>query len=294
VNTSWDDLRMFLAVAEAQSMRAASRSLGVDPATVSRRMRDMQERLGVALLERHPTGWTLTAAGQDMLKVASRAHEEFEDLDRRIIGRDEQLSGVVRITASESVMSLMPAIVADLARAHPAICLELLVSEAMVDLQDRQADVAIRFSNSPPDALVGRSVSSVSLALYAAPTYIAAAENAADLGRQRWVDLAPPLDKTGTVLWRKRHFPQATIAVRVNSSRMMEEAIAAGLGIGVLACFMGDPNPGLERIGAPLTDLTSKLWVLTHADLRRTARVRAVLDVIYEQLIARKAFFEGQ
>ena len=83
------------------------------------------------------------------------------------------------------------------------------------------------------------------------------------------------------------------MACRVNSTTLMKEALRAGFGIGIMGCFMGDPDPGLVRIGEPLPDFTRKLWILTHADLRRTARVRVVRDAIYEQLSARREFFEG-
>jgi len=153
----WNDVRLFLALARGGSVRAASSEAGVSHSTVARRIETFEKRLGVRLFDRLPSGYALTRAGEDALPVAKLVEEEMEGLRRRLTGRDQQLSGRIRLTAADFLAThfLMPAL-AEFAKRYPHIEFEIISTYVSLDLDKREADVALRFTNDPPGHLVGR------------------------------------------------------------------------------------------------------------------------------------------
>src|SRR5262245_44529520 len=163
----WDDLRFVLAVAAEGSLAGAARVLGVNHTTVLRRVNAFEERLGVRLFERLPAGYTLTTEGAELIEAARLMEDTVTSLERRLVGRDRKLAGTIRVTTTDTLAgSILPGILADFRRQHPGIALELATSNMVVSLSKRAADVAIRPAENPPEALVGRRVSSVAFALY--------------------------------------------------------------------------------------------------------------------------------
>src|SRR5918997_5171671 len=156
----WEDLRYALAVADASSLAAAARGLGVNHTTVLRRVNGFEERLGLRLFDRLPTGYALTAGGEELLAAARRMAETVTELERKLSGQDLRLEGTLRVTTTDTLMApLLPPVLARFRALHPGIVVEVATANAFANLTRRDADVAIRPALEPPETLVGRRIS---------------------------------------------------------------------------------------------------------------------------------------
>lgn len=290
-STNWDDLRYALAVAEAGSLAGAARALGVNHTTVLRRVAGFERALGLRLFERLPTGYALTAGGEELVAAARAIGAGVASLERKLAGTDLRLEGTLRLTTTDTLMaSVLPPVLAAFRAEQPGIELEVSVANAVANLTRRDADVAIRPASAPPETLVGRRAAGVAYAVYAAPGWSAAT----GLADQDWIGPDDSLAGTSVARWLRRERPGARFALRADSYVAMREAAAAGLGLAALPCYLGDSSANLRRVGPPLPGLASELWVLTHADLRRTARVRAFTEHAAAALAGLRDLVEGR
>ncbi|UYG04523.1 LysR family transcriptional regulator [Halomonas sp. LR3S48] len=271
----WDDLRVVQAIAETGSLSGAGRRLGTSHATVFRRLNAIEARLGVALFERSRTGYAPTPAGEDLAAVAARVEAEVLGAERRVVGRDLKLSGSIRVTTTDTLlMGLLSPIFADFQRTHPEIVLEVAVSNQLFNLSQRDADVAVRPSLSPPEHLVGRRAGRIAQAAYAR------ADSAADA----WVGPDRHLGYAALDAWMAANGANERCRYRVDTMLGMLAAARDGLGSAVLPCYLADAEPALTRIGEPIPELATDLWLLTHPDLRRVTRIRAFMAFLAEAL----------
>lgn len=290
----WDDLRFVLAVAEAGSLAGAARALRVNHSTVLRRIAAFEQRLALRLFERLPTGYVPTAGGEELIAAARRIAETVTGLERKIAGQDLRLSGTLRVTTTDTLMgSILPEILAEFGVAHPGIRLEVAVSNLMLNLTKRDADVALRTADDPPGTLVGRRVGKIAFAIYGTPDH-PAQHKAADLAGQRWIGPDDTLAATSVARWMRASLPESEIVLRADSLLAMQQAALAGLGLAALPCYLGDLTPGLARIGGPVAEMETALWILSHEDLRAAARVRAFTDFAYAAFRRRRALLEGE
>jgi DNA-binding transcriptional LysR family regulator len=291
---AWTDLQHVLAVADHGSLAAAARALGVNHTTVLRRVAAFEKSLGVKLFARAPTGYVLTAAGEEIAASARAMQETVHAIERKIAGRDLRLTGTVRVTTTDTLaVTLMPAALATFAGAHPAIQLELTTTTTMLDLRKRDADVAVRAATAPPQHLVGRRVGPIAFALYASPAYLAGTPARRALEHHAWLAPDDSLASTSIASWMKRTL-DVTPVLRADTLTALANAAAAGLGVAALPCYLGDSLRKLSRIRGVIADLSTELWVLTHEDLRRTARVRALTDHLVQALAAQRDALEGR
>lgn len=289
----WDDLRIFLEIARTGSLNGAARALGVNHSTVFRRINAFEDRLGVRLFERLPTGYALTLAGEEMQASASRVEREIDRLDRRITGRDLRLEGTLVVTTTDTIIEnfLTPHLAA-FRRAYPGIVLELAIDNRNINLSKRQADVAVRPTRHPPETLVGRKIADIAVAPYAAPQYMKG--RAVDLSRLDWLGVDESLAHLAAAKWFRDTLPDANVVLRANSLFGLLHTCEAGMGAALLACFMADPRKGLRRIGDPIPGAGTMLWLLTHEDLRHTGRVRAFMDFMADALSTEIDLLEGR
>jgi len=289
---SWDDLRLFLAVARTGSLSGAARQLRVHHSTVFRRIGALEAALGVRLFERLPDGYALTPAGEEMLPSAELVEDEIAAIGRKVTGTDLRLSGKIRITTVDILtLGVLPGYLSAFRRAYPGILLDVVVSNTSLDLTRREADIALRASNRPSETLVGRRVARLAFGVYAARGYGGACPGT-DLAQQDWIgfdDEHAPLAR-----WFAAHVKGAQPVYRTNSIAAALGAAKAGLGLAPLPCGLADREPDLVRLQPLPEDFTLDLWLLTHQDLRRTARIRAFLDFISEALAADAPLFEGR
>lgn len=290
----WDDLRYVLAVAEARSLAGAARELRVNHSTVLRRIAAFEQQLALRLFERLPTGYVLTAGGEELVAAARSISGTVTELERRIAGQDLRLSGTLRITATDTLMgSILPDILAEFGAAHPGIALEVAVSNLMFNLTKRDADVALRTSDDPPATLVGRRVGKIAFAIYAAPAYLSQHDRA-DLAEHRWIGPDDTLGGTSVARWMQAKLPKSEIVLRADSLLAMQQAAVAGLGLVALPCYLGDSVPALACVRRPISEMETALWILTHEDLRAAARVRAFTEFAYGAFRKRRALLEGE
>ncbi|GAA4863044.1 LysR family transcriptional regulator [Luteimonas vadosa] len=281
----WDDLQYFLAVCEHGSLGAAARALGVNHSTVLRRIGSLEATLGVRLFDRLPAGYTLTAQGHALASEMSGVPEQVDAAQRRVVGGDLELKGSIRLTAPDVVMQsmLLPAL-ARFRRMHPQLELELVVNSSLLNLTRREADVAVRGSNEPPPTLVGRRVGKVRVGLYASRDYLDSLGPSPSEADYQWVCLDETYAHMASAKWVREHVPPERIALKVNHLPTLADAVAAGLGVGWLLCPLGETRKDLVCLREPLPEMDTQVWVLTHRDLRRVARIRALTDLLYEHL----------
>jgi len=288
---NWDDLRVFLAVARAGSLSGAARTLGVNHSTVFRRIGAFEELLGVRLFERLPNGYLLTPAGEELRDGALRVEEEIDGLARKVTGQDLRLSGTVRVTTIDMLaFGLLPRHLARFRDAYPGIEVDLVVGNATLNLGRREADVALRVGNAPPETLVGRRVGRLAFAVYGSDGYRARRPQP-DLALDDWIGF----DSEHEALVRRfaRFLPEVRPALRTNSVAAALSAAKAGLGLAPLPCGLADLEPDLVKVAPLPDDFSLDLWLLTHEDLRRAARIRAFLDFLAGALAKEAPLLEG-
>ncbi|MFT0858538.1 LysR family transcriptional regulator [Ancylobacter sp. G4_0304] len=293
---AWDDFRLIKAVADAKGLPAAAAQIGVNHSTVFRRLKQIEEALGNPLFERHRTGYALTPAGEELVALANRLDEEITTVGRKLAGREPAPSGELRVTTPDSLLieMLMPMLAAFRQR-YPEVRLDIVLSNQPLNLSKRDADVAIRATDSPPENLVGRRVARINWALYGLASDFPA-PGAADmeaLTTRDWISLGDGLGTLQAVKFVQDHVRPEKVVFKVNSVLGLAEAIEAGLGIGHIPCLMGDSRPALVRLAPPVDEFAADLWLLTHPDLRHSPRVRAFLDFLAAEIGRHRRFIEG-
>lgn len=296
----WNDLRLVLAIHRAGSLTAAATALSVDHSTTFRRLKSLEERLGVRLFERLPGGaYAATEAGARMAAGAERMEDEALALARDLTGRDHRLHGRLRVTSSETLaFSRLTPLLAAFRQAHPGIVVELAIDNRVLDLSRREADIALRPVRPTEGDLWGRQLARVAWGLYASPGYLEARgrpANVRGLGRHALIGWEEAASGIAAADWLARGAPAEAVVYRSNSLVNHLVAAKAGIGLALLPCYLGDGDDGVVRaLARPIAELEGELWIVTHADLRRTARIRAFFEVVGEQLAQQRALFEGR
>lgn len=291
-----NDLSLVLALSRERTLASAAEKLGVDLSTVFRRLNALESRLEVRLFDRSARGYQLTSAGELAASAAERVETELLALDREITGRDQQLSGVVRVTASETFSyAVLPPLFAQFHALHPRIRVVLSIDNRVMDLSRREADVALRVRRPVDPDLFGRKLTDVAWAFYAARD---GAVNLRKDGRGFNFSKHTVLgwDEPARIIaaeWIAANVPPDRITFRSNSLVNQLMAVAAGLGIALLPCYLGDRDERVRRVSGVVPDLSSELWIVTHQDLKNTARIRAFLGVIGDAVVAARRKFEG-
>ncbi|GGF89037.1 LysR family transcriptional regulator [Azorhizobium oxalatiphilum] len=293
---AWDDLRLVKAIADTRSLAGAADALGVNHSTVFRRLGTLETTLGARLFERARSGYVPTTTGEEMVRLAERMGEEISAMERRITGQDLRPSGELRVTTNDTLLvHLLTPVFASFRRAYPEIRLEVIVSNQTLNLTKRDADVAIRASDRPGDTLVGRRLACLAWAVYGRPDALAGQPFArADIRHLDWVGLAEPIAGIRAGKWLRERAGADRIVYRVNTMLGLAEAAAAGMGLALLPCFIGAATPGLARLSEPVPEMESGLWLLTHPEIRQTARVRAFMEHAARELTRRRTTIEGK
>lgn len=290
---NWDDLRIVLAVAEKGTISGAAAALRVSHPTLSRRLRQVEQRLGARLFERLPTSCRPTEAGEEMRMLAGRLRDEIAALEGRLAGRDRSERGPVRLTAPDAVSEyLLPGMLAEICREAPELTIELVVSNQVLSLAQRSADIALRVTDTPDPALRGRRVGTVAMAVYAEKS-MAAARPVDEAADRPWVGYDAALACTGPGAWIAANVPDGRIRLRANTLLGAAQAIRSGIGFGLLPCFVGGGIPGVVRVEPPIPSLEAGLWLLVHPEMAQVPRVRAACDALARRLKAAASLLSG-
>jgi len=291
----WNDLKHFLAVARHGSTIAAGKALGVSQSTVHRRLSELEGRIGRELVVRHTAGYRLTRFGEELLPLAERVEAAVRELEQHIGDAARDRRGIIRLTCPEPLVPrLMPLIELFHAR-YPRFQVEFVTSDRYLDLLKGEADIAFR-SGDTDDDLIGRKIADSIWAVYASPAYIerrGKPERVDDLAHHLLVSLDESLASHRVVKWLKAVAPDAKIAARNNSVLGLVYAVKSGIGMGPLPTAIADEQEDLVRVLEPIPELARSWRLLTHPDLRRTARVSAFFDFVAGERPALKAIFTG-
>ena len=277
----WDDLRYMLGLARAGSLAAAAKALGVDPSSVHRRLVRLEKELGVRLFDRGREGYRSTRQGTALVEAAARVEVEALKAQRQIAGADLKVSGSIRVSTSELLgLYLLPPLLGEFGARFPEVEVVLSIDNRLADLTRRDADIALRATDNPPPQLVGRFIGKIASAAYAHRSYLARVGRGRPLDGYDWLGLDESLAHAPQARWLRERVPNARCRLRFSLIEGAHQAARAGLGAAVLPSFVADRDPELERLTAPETAGDFGVWVLTHPDLRRSARIRAFMQEI--------------
>jgi len=282
--TDWEDIRYFLAVAREGSVRAAAERLEVTHSTVLRRIAQLEKRLGAQMFEKLPSGYRLTNAGEEILEFAEQMEASSNRLETRVFGRDQSVRGRLRVTLAPTLAThlLMPDF-ADFARLHPEVEIEILPSGELVNLTNREADVAIRVvydRSTLPLHLHGLKGPELFGGVYMARDLLGA-WRAGAAERIRWIVIS----HNGIPDWaREGEIPAAEVPIKTTDGEAQIAAVRQGLGMTVLPCFVGDADPLLARAPGTALHRHGTLWLLTHGETRKTKRVRLFTEFVSRRL----------
>ena len=288
----WGDLRIFLAVHRGNSIRAAAKSLHISHSTVSRRLAHMENALGAKLFTRNTEGLIATAVAEVILEHAEQVETQVLALHRQVQGQDVKLSGTVRVTMTPPIAQnlIMPHL-AEFAERYPDINLELISTYALADMSRHHADIAIRFQETPDEHLFGRRWPAFGDSVYASPDYIEKHRFTGPDPTASWLGWG---EKIRAPEWlRSSPFPNCPIHHQVPEIYAQLEAAKAGLGIGLLPCFLADPEPGLTRVHGAGIVRKRQGWVLTHPDLKTSERVRVCVRFLIDAVAKHKDLVTG-
>lgn len=290
---NWDNLKVFLAVARAGSLRGAAQSTRQSLSTVSRRIDALEDELGARLFDRRPDGYTLTEAGADILEDTEDLQRRASHIERKVLRRDQSLAGSVRVTLPDVVIShLLADDFVAFRDAHPEIDLQLITTYAVLDIMRGDADIALRFANAPDGQLVGRKLPAFCDSYYASRDYLAAVDLGDPAGGAAWIGYYDTPIVPDTVLAGPH--PHLPVRWTINSLPARVAACKSGLGLAMLPCFIGDQEPSLVRVtDLPPTSLADT-WLLVHPALRDAGRTRVVLDFFVNALTAKRDLLEGR
>lgn len=281
---NWDDFRYFLAVARAGTLSGAARMLKTTQPTMGRRVHAFERRVGARLFERTPGGLVLTAAGKDILKHIETMETEAIAAERQIKGRDDGLSGSVRVTSTESFGNAIVApILADLVLAYPGLRIALLTDGRHLSLIRHEADLALRLTPFKEKEILRRKIATVSFGLYGAHSYLKRF-GAPDIGNGLEGHIIVCIAVDGLAIadstWLRRFAHGARVGIRSNSRDAAAKAAVSGSGLAILPHYLGDAIPGLVRLDVQQAPPSRGVWLGMHPSMKDVPRVSAVADAL--------------
>lgn len=303
-NFDWNDLKLVVAIAEAGGLGKAAEALGLDATTVGRRLQRVETRLGTALFDRKRSGYQATGGGDMLLSLAARVEDDVRAVTRRI-SAGQSPRGCVRITTSDCVLEhLLIRQLPKFRTLYPEISISAIVGNSELNLSRDEADLALRVTSRPGETLAGRRIGSMAWTIYGAAHRWGSSDTIASftgvLGAralataQNWVTLGGDLSHARVAMFVHQHVDPRRIAYTVNSVSALAHAIEQDVGVGYLPCFVGDASPRLVRLEPPSVSVSEDLWLLMHPEVRRSGRVRAVIDFFLADILAKRTMLEGR
>ena len=280
---NWDDIKVFLALSRKGSARGAATVLRVSNSTITRRLDDMEHKLSTRLFDRTPDGYRMTAAAEQLLSTAEHVEELIMGAERKITGGDQELEGAIRLTMPPVGLAFLMDRLADFAHQYPGIELELLPSIEALDLSRREADIAIRVlgaGEKPPEYLIGRLLSPLTASAYVHKDLLNR-DNPEDVSHMSWIGKFSGnqreewLDQTD--------FPDQPVRHAIEDIALVAQAVEFKMGMAFMPCFSASFNDDIVRVPGATVVHHSDLWVVTHKDLRLSARLRVLREVIADE-----------
>lgn len=270
---SLDDLELLRAIGAHGSLTGAAKALAIEHSSAFRRLAAIEARVGSALFRRSRRGYVPTEAGELAIVGAQRLLLDVDELQRQLAGRDARAEGRIRVTIPDTLAALAAHMCREFHAAHPALRCDLIVANAFFNLQQQDAEVALRASASAPDGLSSRRIGAIATAAYAP-----AGATRGEPAEGDWIGFDDTLAHLSSARWLRAHVPESRIAMRVNSLPAALAACQAGVGRALLPCYLADAATGVKRLAGNSDEIRTDLWFATHPDLRRSAKIRLLRE----------------
>ena len=290
----WDNIRVFLSVARAGQFLAAARQLKIDHGTVSRRIGALEKSLGVRLFDRQSTGCVLTTAGDRLYASAEEVEAQLLRAQGDLSQSDVELSGTVRIAAPDGFTTLfLCSRLGRRKRKYPSLTIQMVPMSRTFSLSKREADLAITIERPEEGRLAVRKLIDYSLHFYAAKSYLAEygiPRSVTDLQCHCLVTYVQDLVFADRLHFMPELYGPAFSRLECSGAVGQLQAVRSGAGIGILHDYAAHDDPHLQVV-LPETVFERSYWIITHIDMRRLSRVRAVSDFISAEIAAERATF---
>jgi len=289
---NWDDLKYFIAVCKNGSIRSAAIELKVNHATVSRRINKFEQSLCKRLFERTNSGYVCTKFGEEIYQEAIALENIMGSVSRIAENKNDALSGEIRITLIDLLAEdlLMP-IFAEFCRLYPNIELNIIDSTKTFNLANREADIAFRVCNKPPEHLIARKLARLHRSCYMAKSNLSKLRNKGWLEQQNWIGWNDKMRKpVGQIA---KDYPRFKSKHKILSAQLQLHACKNGLGIAVIPCFYADKNPDLVRIPPYTSEPKHNFWLLYHPDSRNNAKIQQFIKFMLNKISELKPLMEG-
>ncbi|WP_158902563.1 LysR family transcriptional regulator [Burkholderia sp. L27(2015)] len=279
----WSDIRVFLAIARTGTLGAAARLTGQTQPTMGRRLRALESAVGQTLFQRTTDGLILTDEGTAVLVYAERMEEDANAFERALLGKEQHLSGTLRVSSSDwfGIHVLTP-VFATFLRSHPRLSIELVTDSRRLNLARREADLVFRITPFDEADVIQRKLMKMAYALYGPIDVVP--PTAGDGEGYGLVTMNSAFETLPDVSWVKAILPKAHVVFGSNNRGAQARMCAEGGGLAVLPCPLGDNTAGIQRIDLGEAPPSRDVWFGYHRDLRQLARLRALLDLVIDRL----------
>lgn len=283
----WDEIRTAYQVARVGTVSGAAEALGVHHATVIRHIDALEGRLGAKLFQRHARGYTPTEAGQDLLNVAAQTDDQFTQLAGRIKGRGDEVTGELIVTSLDALSPLIVPAIGDFMERHPDLRVRLMTDHRLFRLEYGEAHVAIRAGTLPdqPDNVV-QPFFTQTIRLMASRDYVArfGTLERGNVEDHRFIGTVEDSPRAPYYRWLNEHVPASSIHFRATSMMAGKVAVVSGMGIGFLPTWEMEGTETLVEVLPPLEDWSARIWLVTHMDLHRTAKVQTFVRFLKDKV----------
>ena len=283
---NWDDYQYFLKVALLGSLKGAAEALGVNHSTVFRRINALEDKIDVRLFERLKTGYVLTQAGEEIIEQVQRIEEQMLEIDLKLLGKDIRLSGTIKISTTDTLgYYWLPPYVRQFKDEYPNIVIDVDIKTRFTNLSRREADILIPTVNEQPDYMVGRKLAPIIVGLYASKEYVdryGKPQKVGDLSSHRMLFPNEALAGLPLIKWLRKYVPSKAIIASSDKLTGLYKIAQQGLGIAPLPHYVGDADPDLVKVLDVPRRFHRNIWILTHPDLRHTARISAFMKFMYQ------------
>jgi DNA-binding transcriptional LysR family regulator len=282
---NFGDLELVLALVRGRTLHGAAERLRVDASTVFRSIKRIERDFGDRLFERSKQGYIATELALKLAVHAERIESQLQEARETASENGNEPSGVLRITTTDTVLQvLLLPVLGQFSVAYPRIDLELIATNGLANLSQREADVAIRATRKPPEHLVGIKLGTMSAAVCASSAFLARMPKSFALDEADWIVPDETLADHPSVKWRRQRYPKLTARYRCNSILSVAGCVVQGLGVGVVPLIVIKNNPEVTIIEGPLKELETDLWILAHPDIRHLHRVKLLFDFLKDKL----------
>jgi len=294
---SWNDYQYVLTISRAGNIPSAAKHLKVNTSTVFRRLEKIEQAYKLKLFERHRHGYIPTDAGQEIISAAERIEQEAFSAERALTGKDQKLTGKLRITSTESLaVSFLSRHIPSFAEKYPGLYIEIISDNQRLSLTEREADIALRPTRPTEESLIGRKLSTLKWGIYGSTAHYKS-HQITDLknleGKSFIAWSGGPLAQQ-TTDWLRKKIPAVHIAYESSSMLTNAQLAINSRDLILLPCLTGQNSSGLVSVFSPLTDVEGELWLVTHKDLQKNARVRALLDHLAKAAMGDRQLFQGE